>query len=161
MKCTINISWYVLHISVIQSKEVGKLLQQQEKEGRVIAAICAAPTALKAHGIAKGKQVTSYPAMKDDLKDDYKYLEDKVVTDGMNAFLGFVDFKQTVLFIAITCSRQFNYQQRPSNSICLWLGDRGEINGQGNGKQCCQRNVVHRLKKTIRKILHKRIICNK
>ncbi|XP_003400744.3 protein dj-1beta-like [Bombus affinis] len=64
------------------SAEVGKLLQQQEQENRLIAAICAAPTALKAHGIAKGKQVTSYPAMKDQLTDYYKYLEDKVVTDG-------------------------------------------------------------------------------
>ncbi|XP_053988160.1 protein dj-1beta-like [Hylaeus anthracinus] len=64
------------------SAEVGKLLQQQEKEDRVIAAICAAPTALKAHGIAKGKQLTSYPSMKDQLTDEYKYLEDKVVTDG-------------------------------------------------------------------------------
>ncbi|CAK9834170.1 Protein dj-1beta [Anthophora retusa] len=64
------------------SAEVGKLLQEQEKENRVIAAICAAPTALKAHGIAKGKQITSYPAMKAELADDYKYLEDKVVIDG-------------------------------------------------------------------------------
>lgn len=66
----------------ISSAEVGQLLQQQEKEGRLIAAICAAPTALKAHGIAKGKKVTSYPAMKDDLVNDYVYLEDKVVIDG-------------------------------------------------------------------------------
>ncbi|XP_034180743.2 protein dj-1beta [Osmia lignaria lignaria] len=64
------------------SAEVGKLLQQQEKENRIIAAICAAPTALKAHGIAKGKQLTSYPSVKDELKNEYKYLEDKVVTDG-------------------------------------------------------------------------------
>ncbi|XP_017884796.1 protein dj-1beta-like [Ceratina calcarata] len=66
----------------ISSAEVGKLLQQQEKEGRLIAAICAAPTALKAHGIAKGKKLTSYPAMKDDLVNDYEYVEDKVVVDG-------------------------------------------------------------------------------
>lgn len=64
------------------SAEVGKLLQEQEKENRLIAAICAAPTALKAHGIGKGKQITSYPAMKNQLSDEYKYLEDKVVTDG-------------------------------------------------------------------------------
>ncbi|XP_050466845.1 protein dj-1beta-like [Cataglyphis hispanica] len=64
------------------SAEVGKLLQEQEKENRLIAAICAAPTALKAHGIGKGKQITSYPAMKNDLINEYKYLEDKVVTDG-------------------------------------------------------------------------------
>lgn len=66
----------------ISSAEVGQLLQQQEKEGRLIAAICAAPTALKAHGIAKGKKLTSYPAMKNDLVNDYEYLEDKVVVDG-------------------------------------------------------------------------------
>ncbi|OAD55723.1 Protein DJ-1 [Eufriesea mexicana] len=64
------------------SAAVGKLLQKQEEENKIIAAICAAPTALKAHNIAKGKQVTSYPAMKDQLTDYYKYLEDKVVTDG-------------------------------------------------------------------------------
>lgn len=55
----------------------------------MIAAICAAPTALKAHGIGKGKQITSYPAMKNDLIDEYEYLEDKVVTDG-NIFLPFI-----------------------------------------------------------------------
>lgn len=65
-----------------ESAEVGKLLQKQEKENKLIAAICAAPTALKAHGIAKGKQVTSYPAMKDQMIDGYKYLEDSVVVDG-------------------------------------------------------------------------------
>ncbi|KAK2586732.1 hypothetical protein KPH14_011767 [Odynerus spinipes] len=65
-----------------ESAEVGKLLQEQEKENKLIAAICAAPTALKAHGIAKGKQVTSYPAMKDEMSDEYKYLEDNVVVDG-------------------------------------------------------------------------------
>ncbi|XP_076662315.1 protein dj-1beta [Halictus rubicundus] len=64
------------------SQEVGKLLKEQEKEGRVIAAICAAPVALKAHDIAKGKQLTSYPSMKDKLADAYQYLESKVVTDG-------------------------------------------------------------------------------
>lgn len=63
------------------SAEVGKLLQRQQEENRFIAAICAAPTALKAHGIAKGKQITSYPAMKDQLVDYYKYLENKVVID--------------------------------------------------------------------------------
>ena len=60
------------------------MLQQQEQENRLIAAICAAPTALKIHGIAKGKKITSYPAMKDQLTDYYKYLEDKVVIDGIH-----------------------------------------------------------------------------
>ncbi|KAI4454442.1 protein/nucleic acid deglycase dj-1-related [Holotrichia oblita] len=65
-------------------EEVGKLLKEQESSGRKIAAICAAPTALKAHCIASGKKVTSYPAMAAAMKEGgtYQYLEDDVVVDG-------------------------------------------------------------------------------
>lgn len=62
---------------------VGDLLRQQESSGRLIAAICAAPTALSAHKIALGKSLTSYPSVKDQLVGDYKYVDDKnVVQDG-------------------------------------------------------------------------------
>ncbi|XP_066593150.1 protein dj-1beta-like [Prorops nasuta] len=64
------------------SDEVGKILKKQEEKEGIIAAICAAPTALKAHKIYTGKQITSYPSMKDQLTDSYKYLEEKVVVDG-------------------------------------------------------------------------------
>ncbi|XP_077269150.1 protein dj-1beta isoform X1 [Temnothorax americanus] len=64
------------------SAEVGRLLQKQDKENKLIAAICAAPTALKTHNIGKGKRITSYPSMKKELCDDYEYCEDKVVVDG-------------------------------------------------------------------------------
>lgn len=48
-----------------------------------MAAICAAPCALLAHSIGLGKQITSYPAMKDKLADKYAYVDDKlVVQDG-------------------------------------------------------------------------------
>ncbi|KAH9507302.1 Protein dj-1beta [Bulinus truncatus] len=67
--------------NLCKSKEVGAALQDQEKRGGYIAAICAAPTALVAHNIAKGKKLTSYPGMADKFKD-YKYLEDRVVVDG-------------------------------------------------------------------------------
>lgn len=53
------------------SKAVGELLQKQESAGRLIAAICAAPTALAKHGIATGKSLTSYPAMKPQLVEKY------------------------------------------------------------------------------------------
>lgn len=81
-------------------------MQQQEKEDRVIAAICAAPTALKAHGIGKGKQITSYPSMKNELVNEYKYLEDKVVTDGNNYFVihlatGHIDYLEVAPMINI------------------------------------------------------------
>lgn len=53
------------------SKAIGELLRTQESAGRLIAAICAAPTALAKHGIATGKSLTSYPAMKSQLVDKY------------------------------------------------------------------------------------------
>ena len=64
------------------SNNVKKLLMEQEQRGGVIAAICAAPTALQAHGIGKGKRVTSYPAFKGQLEGYYTYSEDYVVVDG-------------------------------------------------------------------------------
>nr|CAD7429625.1 unnamed protein product [Timema monikensis] len=66
------------------SAEVGCLLQQQEKAGRIVAAICAAPTALKSHGIGPGKLLTSYPSLKKQMLENnvYKYSEEEVVVDG-------------------------------------------------------------------------------
>lgn len=70
--------------TLAESKEVGQLLKDQESCGRLIAAICAAPTALRAHGIAEGKTVTSYPAMEGCMTEGgkYNYKNDKVVVDG-------------------------------------------------------------------------------
>lgn len=66
------------------SSKVGQLLKKQEAAGKYCAAICAAPTAFKKHGIGAGKTITSYPSMADQFKGtDYKYTEDqKVVVDG-------------------------------------------------------------------------------
>ena len=64
-----------------QSSEVKKILKDQEQRDGFIAAICAGPTALAAHGIGVGKTVTSYPSVKDKFKD-YKYSEERVVQDG-------------------------------------------------------------------------------
>lgn len=42
-----------------------------------------APTALKAHGVGSGKNVTSYPSVKDKVEGcGYTYKEDNVVVDG-------------------------------------------------------------------------------
>lgn len=61
---------------------VKQILQAQEKAGRLIAAICAAPIALKAHGIALKSKLTSHPSKKDELTSAYSYSEDRVVVDG-------------------------------------------------------------------------------
>ncbi|KAJ3651742.1 hypothetical protein Zmor_017760 [Zophobas morio] len=70
--------------ALAESKEVGDLLKEQEKSGRLTAAICAAPTALKAHGVYTGKAITSYPAMQAELEEgaQYIYKPNLVVEDG-------------------------------------------------------------------------------
>ena len=60
--------------AMAESPLVGEILKQQESEGRVVAAICAAPTALAAHGICSGKSLTSYPSVKSQLESNYKYV---------------------------------------------------------------------------------------
>jgi protein DJ-1 len=53
---------------------VGKILQKHEKEGKIVAAICAAPLALMAHGIAQGGEITSYPSQEAKLASGgYRY----------------------------------------------------------------------------------------
>ncbi|GLG96793.1 Protein dj-1beta [Gryllus bimaculatus] len=70
------------HLS--DSTDVGEILKKQEQNDKLIAAICAAPTALKSHKICLGKKLTSYPAMKCPMEEGnhYTYLEEKVVIDG-------------------------------------------------------------------------------
>lgn len=66
-----------------KSSVVGTLLKEHEKTGKIVAAICAAPTAFVAHGIGHGKRVTSYPTTKDKITSDYTYVEgERVVVDG-------------------------------------------------------------------------------
>ncbi|XP_017770374.1 PREDICTED: protein deglycase DJ-1-like [Nicrophorus vespilloides] len=70
--------------ALAESQEVGKMLKEQEQAGRIIGAICAAPTALKAHGIGVGKNLTSYPSVENSLIEGaaYNYKQDNVVVDG-------------------------------------------------------------------------------
>ncbi|EDV56107.1 protein DJ-1alpha [Drosophila erecta] len=69
--------------ALMSSSAVGEVLRCQDSKGGLIAAICAAPTALAKHGIGRGKSITSHPDMKPQLKDLYCYIDDKtVVQDG-------------------------------------------------------------------------------
>uniref|UniRef100_A0A0K8TQW7 Putative transcriptional regulator dj-1 n=1 Tax=Tabanus bromius TaxID=304241 RepID=A0A0K8TQW7_TABBR len=69
--------------AMAESSAFGEFLKKQEASGKLIAAICAAPIALAAHGVCVGKSLTSYPSVKDKLADKYKYVDDKkVVQDG-------------------------------------------------------------------------------
>jgi protein DJ-1 len=63
------------------SPKVGELLQAQERAGRYVAAICAAPIALKAHGVFEHRQLTSHPGVRPELEDWGDYSEHSVVAD--------------------------------------------------------------------------------
>ncbi|CAL1608183.1 unnamed protein product [Knipowitschia caucasica] len=70
--------------NLAESADVKLVLQEQDARGALIAAICAGPTALLAHGIGFGRTVTTHPAMKDKMMtgDHYKYSEARVQKDG-------------------------------------------------------------------------------
>lgn len=64
------------------SEKVGELLRRQEEAGRWVAAICAAPIALRAHGVFQNRQITSHPSVRSVLEDWGDYSEHPVVADG-------------------------------------------------------------------------------
>ncbi|CAI2738078.1 unnamed protein product, partial [Dicrocoelium dendriticum] len=63
------------------SSLVKEMLLAHEKADKYIAAICAAPIGLQAHGIALGKKLTAYPSFRDQLPG-FKFCDEAVVVDG-------------------------------------------------------------------------------
>ena len=63
---------------------VRAVVERLHEEGKSVAAICAAPTALAAYGVTAGKRVTSYPSFRDEmekLQPSSVYADDAVVED--------------------------------------------------------------------------------
>jgi protein DJ-1 len=65
-----------------ESERVGKLLREHELGGRMVAAICAAPIALEAHGVFEGRKLTSHPSVRPALEEWGEYSEHPVEADG-------------------------------------------------------------------------------
>ena len=65
------------------SDAVGRWLRQVAGDGGAVAAICAAPGALVAHGIGAGRPMTSHPAVRDRVAAFADYREDPVVATGL------------------------------------------------------------------------------
>uniref|UniRef100_A0A7N5K028 protein deglycase n=1 Tax=Ailuropoda melanoleuca TaxID=9646 RepID=A0A7N5K028_AILME len=67
-----------------ESPVVRDVLKDQDSRKGLIAAICAGPTALLAHGIGFGSKVTTHPLAKEKMMsgDHYKYSENRVEKDG-------------------------------------------------------------------------------
>lgn len=70
--------------NLAEDARVIETVQAFMKEGKYVAAICAAPMVLKKAGVSAGRTLTSYPADKyRDLFTDSTYVDDQiVVTDG-------------------------------------------------------------------------------
>jgi 4-methyl-5(b-hydroxyethyl)-thiazole monophosphate biosynthesis len=60
---------------------VARLLRALQDNDRYIAAICAAPTVLAAHGMIAGRKLTSHPSVREQLSGAI-YDEGRVVIDG-------------------------------------------------------------------------------
>ncbi|NLW52768.1 MAG: DJ-1/PfpI family protein [Tissierellia bacterium] len=60
---------------------VTELISSVDKNGRVVASICAGPMVLEKAGVLKGKSATSYPGFDTKLESLDNYLEDLVVVD--------------------------------------------------------------------------------
>jgi 4-methyl-5(b-hydroxyethyl)-thiazole monophosphate biosynthesis len=69
--------------NLAKSREVGDLVKKMNAEGKIIAAICAAPAVVLAPlGILNGKKATCYPGCESDLKGKATHSKDRVVVDG-------------------------------------------------------------------------------
>lgn len=72
--------------NLIADERVKELLQTMEKEGKYIAAICAAPYVLSHAGILKNKKATSYPTLQSKLDaaqiidNQGVVIDDKIIT---------------------------------------------------------------------------------
>ena len=66
----------------LKDKRVEKIVKEFNDEGKIIAAICAAPETLEVFGVLKNKKCTSYPGFVKD-RASVTYIEDEaVVADG-------------------------------------------------------------------------------
>lgn len=61
---------------------LGELLRLQNAAGRWIAAICAAPTALLAHGIADGRRMACHPSVEGAVAERGELVRERVCVDG-------------------------------------------------------------------------------
>ena len=58
-----------------------KLVREMNEKGRLVTAICAAPTVLSEAGVITGRKVTSHPGVRGELKAS-KVSDERVVVDG-------------------------------------------------------------------------------
>ena len=69
------------YLNLRNSEAVCRVVREYYDSGRIVAAICGAPTVLAAAGVARGRRVTCHTSVIDDM-GDYTYEGGRVVEDG-------------------------------------------------------------------------------
>jgi 4-methyl-5(b-hydroxyethyl)-thiazole monophosphate biosynthesis len=68
-------------VNLMRHEGLGKLITKAADDGKILAAICAAPRVLGSLGLLRGKKATCYPGTEDaSFRADYRY--ENVVEDG-------------------------------------------------------------------------------
>ena len=67
--------------SMKNNKELLDIINKEFSEGKLVAAICAAPTVLYEAGITLGKKITSYPGVFKNWEFGFEYMDETVVID--------------------------------------------------------------------------------
>ena len=69
--------------NLAENSLVGALLKEFEKKGKLVAAICGAPSALAAFSIMTGKKATCHTSVRDIVSKSYALSSEKTETDGL------------------------------------------------------------------------------
>ncbi len=68
--------------ALAKDERVVGMLKRQLDEGRMVGAICAAPTILDRHGLSQGKEITCHPVCREAVKQS-ELSDSRVVADGL------------------------------------------------------------------------------
>ena len=72
---------YPGYVNLCNSKQLGVIARKYYESGKILAAICGAPTVLATNEIAVGKKITCHHSVKDKM-EAYEYIGENVVEDG-------------------------------------------------------------------------------
>ncbi len=72
---------YPGYTNLAKNSEVGKIVKNQYESGKFVAAICGAPTVLKANRLAIGKTVTAHSSCAAEMKTEYNYTGKNIERD--------------------------------------------------------------------------------